>query len=291
MEWVPEGEVKGILQIAHGMVEFIGRYDRFGTWLAEKGFYVVGNDHLGHGASVISQEQHGYFAEPDGNACVIADLQKLREMTEEKYPGVPYFFMGHSMGSFLAAQYIEMYGKGLAGAIIMGTGYQAPGMLKTALALCKMIGRFKGQTHRSMMLYNMALGSNNKKFEPARTGADWLTKNEEIVDAYVANPWNQFKFTVNGYEMLFRTIQYAEDPAHINAIPKDLPVIFVSGADDPVGNFGAGPKTVSENFRKAGIKDVILKLYQGDRHEILNELDYETVHEDLYNWMTGHVSV
>ena len=197
IEWIPEGDVKAVLQIAHGMVEFIGRYDRFGSWLSEQGICVVGNDHLGHGASVVSQGDHGYFAEKDGNLCVIGDMHTLREMTQEKYPGAPYFLLGHSMGSFLARQYIEMHGEGLSGAIIMGTGVQPSGILKTALALCRIDARLKGWRHRSNLINNMALGSYNKKFEPARTKNDWLTKDESIVDAYNANPWNNFRFTTN----------------------------------------------------------------------------------------------
>lgn len=285
IEWIPEGEVKAVLQIAHGMVEFIGRYDRFGTWLAEKGICVAGNDHLGHGASVVSQGDHGYFAERDGNLCVIGDMHTLQERMQKQYPGVPYFLLGHSMGSFLARQYIEIHGQGLAGAIIMGTGVQPAGVLKTALALCRAEAAVKGWRHRSRLLDSMALGAYNKKFEPARTRNDWLTKDEATVDAYNANPWNNFRFTVNGYYNLFRGLAYAQDEAHIREIPRDLPVLIVSGGDDPVGNFGKGPQQLYEIYRKCGLTDVQIRIYPGDRHEILNELDHETVDADILAWL------
>ncbi|MCC6095634.1 MAG: alpha/beta hydrolase, partial [Eubacterium sp.] len=210
LEWIPDGEVKAVVQIVHGMVEFVDRYDRIARLLNTKGIYVVGNDHLGHGASVVSEEDYGYFAEKDGNACVIGDMHTLREMTEKKYPGIPYFILGHSMGSFLTRQYITEYGRGLAGAVISGTGYQSKGTLRAAKAVCRTIATFKGWKYRSKMVDNMALGSYNKKFEPARTANDWLTRDTAIVDAYCANPWNNFRFTLNAYYNLFTGLEKAE---------------------------------------------------------------------------------
>ena len=289
IEWIPEAEVRGILQIAHGMVEFIDRYDRFASFMASQGFYVVGNDHLGHGKSVTDEAQLGFFAEPDGNGCVIGDMQQLREDTQKKYPGLPYFLLGHSMGSFLARQYIELFGKGLAGAIIMGTGYQQPATLAAAIALSSLLMKTKGGHYRSEMINNMALGSYNASFEPARTKNDWLYKDEAIVDAYVANPLNQFVFTLNGYNNLFRGLRFAQNQSNIDKIPKDLPILVVSGEKDPVGEFGKGPRTVAQIYEKAGIRDVTLKLYEDDRHEILNELDKETVDRDILQWIEKHM--
>lgn len=287
IEWIPEGEIRGVLQIAHGMVEFIDRYDLYANFMASQGFYVVGNDHLGHGKSVTDESQLGYFAKHDGNFCVLGDMQQLREDTQKKYPDLPYFLLGHSMGSFLARQFIEKYGEGLAGAIIMGTGYQSAATLDLAIGLTGVFQRARGGHYRSSTINNMALGSYNKSFEPARTKNDWLTKDDAVVDAYEANPLNQFMFTVNGYYNLFRGMRYSERQANLDRIPKDLPVLVVSGAEDPVGEFGKGPRTVAEAYRNTGIKNVTLKLYPGDRHEILNELDKETVYKDLLSWIEG----
>ena len=285
IEWIPEGDVRGILQIAHGMVEFIDRYDRFASFMASQGFYVVGNDHLGHGQSVTDQSQLGYFAKHDGNFCVLGDMQQLREDTMKKYPGKPYFILGHSMGSFYARQFIEKFGEGLNGAIIMGTGYQPNSTLDLAIGLTAVFQQARGGHYRSDTINNMALGSYNKSFEPARTKNDWLTKDEAIVDAYEANPLNQFKFTVNGYYNMFRGMRYCQRQENLDKIPKDLPVLVVSGANDPVGEFGKGPRMVAEAYRKTGLQDVTLKLYPDDRHEILNELDKETVDHDLLAWI------
>ncbi|MBQ7246572.1 MAG: alpha/beta fold hydrolase [Lachnospiraceae bacterium] len=289
IEWIPDGEVRGVLQIAHGMVEFIDRYDRFASFMSSQGFYVVGNDHLGHGKSVTDESQLGYFARHDGNFCVLGDMQRLREDSAKKYPDVPYFILGHSMGSFLTRQFIEMYGTGLAGAIIMGTGYQPSLTLNMGIALTSLLGKFKGDHHRSVMVNNMALGSYNAKFEPGRTKNDWLTKDEAIVDAYEANPLNQFTFTVNGYNNLFRGMRYAQQRKNLEMIPKELPVLVISGADDPVGEFGKGPKIVAQSYRDNGIKDVTLKLFDGDRHEILNELDHDAIDRYLLEWITGRM--
>lgn len=289
IEWLPEGEVRGVLQIAHGMVEFIDRYDRFASFMASQGFYVVGNDHLGHGKSVTDESQLGYFAKENGNLCVVGDMQQLREDTQKKYPNVPYFLLGHSMGSFLTRQYIEIYGEGLAGAIVMGTGYQSAATLNAAIGLSGMLKKLKGDHHRSALLNNMALGSYNKAFEPARTKNDWLCRDEAIVDAYEANPLNQFLFTVNGYNNLFRGLRFAEKQKNLDKIPKDLPILVVSGGNDPVGECGKGPRMVAEAYKKTGIKNVTLKLYPGDRHEILNELDKETVYQDILNWVESNM--
>lgn len=289
MEWAPDGECRAVLQIAHGMVEFIARYDRFGKYLSSQGVCVVGNDHLGHGGSVYSQEDYGYFAEKDGNLCVIGDMHTLRERTQEKYPGIPYFLLGHSMGSFLARQYIEMHGEGLSGALIMGTGVQPAATLGLAKTMARIIGGTRGWHYRSKMLNNMALGSNNKKFEPARTRNDWLTKDEKIVDAYNANPWNNFVFTANAYYNLFLGLEYAQDRKNIRKIPKNLPIFILSGGDDPVGNFGRGPEQLKQIYQEEGLTDVRLKLYPGDRHEILNELDHDTVDRDVLAFLEENI--
>ena len=289
IEWKPEGPVRGVVQIAHGMVEFMERYDRFARVLAGQGFYVTGNDHLGHGKSVTDDGQLGYFAEKNGNQCVISDMHHLRQRTGSLYPDVPYFLFGHSMGSFLVRQYIEIYGAGLAGAVIMGTGYQKPGTLNAGILMTGVLEKIRGGHFRSSMVNNMALGSYNKAFEPARTVADWLSRDEAVVDAYVAEPLCQFVFTVNGYNNLFRGLKYAEDPNNLKKIPNDLPVLIVSGEKDPVGDFGKGPALVAESFRAAGLTDVTLKLYPEDRHELLNELDKEAVDRDLLDWMEARM--
>ncbi|MDO4516417.1 MAG: alpha/beta fold hydrolase [Bacillota bacterium] len=285
VRWIPRGEVRAVLQISHGMVEYIERYEDFACYLAERGFLVTGNDHLGHGGSIRTEEDFGYFAEPDGNGAVLADLRRLTELTKSAYPDLPYFLLGHSMGSFYARQYLCDYGGELDGAIIMGTGCQPRGMVRMGKVLCGVLARVKGWRYRSEFVDNLAFGGYNKRFEPARTPKDWLTRDEKIVDAYLADARCSFRFTLNGYYSMFTGIDRLYDPGLLARMPRDLPVFFVAGAEDPVGDFSKGVLRAVEMFRKAGMQRVDCKLYPGDRHEILNELDRQTVYEDLYHWM------
>lgn len=285
IEWIPDQKVKAVLQISHGMVEYIDRYDGFARYLAHHGYYVVGNDHLGHGLSVQREDMLGYFHKTRGNEYVIGDIHRLRKITRKKYPHVPYFMLGHSMGSFLIRQYIELYGKGLNGVIIMGTGSQPEPVLAAGKCLCRLIAAFKGWMYRSALIDNMAFASYNQHFEPSRTDKDWLTKDEKIVDDYLASPWCTFRFTVNAYYHMFRGIEFLQKKKNIRKIPRTLPLFLVSGVDDPVGNFGKSIHKIYNRYRSAGIRNVRMKLYPHDRHEILNETDRQQVYEDLLSWM------
>ena len=283
VKYVPEKKACAILQIAHGMDEFIDRYDRFAEYLCGKGFLVVGNDHLGHGASVNSSDDWGYFGE-NGNQVLIDDMYRVTKTVKEEYPDLPYFLLGHSMGSFYARQYLAEHGNELKGAVIMGTGFEPEYKLKAAMTLCRTIALFKGWRYRSGMVNNLAFGAYNKRFEPARTPSDWLTKDESVVDWYRSQPACTFVFTLNGYYNMFKGILRLHDKELMNKVPKDLPLFFVAGKEDPVGTFGAEVENSVRFMKELGIKDVRMKLYPNDRHEILNETDKETVYEDLYGW-------
>ena len=267
------------------MVEHIKRYDRFAKYMNKFGFYVVGNDHLGHGESVANEKLYGYFNHPNGNKCVIRDIHHLRILTERKYPDVPYFIMGHSMGSFLIRQYIMLFGKNLSGAVIMGTGKKPNIALCFGKLICKIMAGVKGWDYHSKFIDNIAFSSNNKKFEPARTDKDWLTKDEIIVDAYIKDKWCSFIFTLNGFYNMFHSIQFVQKRKNINRIPKDLPLLLIAGGDDPVGDFGKGVRSVYKSYKIAGIRQVDIKIYKNDRHELLNETDYKDVYRYIKNWL------
>ena len=204
MEWKPDGEVKAVLQICHGMVEYIRRYDEFAQYLCDQGYYVVGNAHLGHGKSIQAKSEYGFFHEKYGNACVLGDIHTLRQRTMKKYPDVPYFMLGHSMGSSLLRQYIQMYGNGLSGVILMGVvAERRQAQLLFGRRFCRLIAVFRGWHYRSKLVDRMVNGPFNKKFKPARTRADWITSDRERLDAYVSDPLCSFIFTVNAYYNLF----------------------------------------------------------------------------------------
>ena len=285
IEWIPEGEMKGVLQICHGMVEYINRYDEFAEFMAGHGYYVTGHDHLGHGKSIQTEEDLGYFNEIRGNQYVIGDIHKLRELTMKKHPGVPYYMLGHSMGSFLLREYLTMYGTGLAGAIIMGTGYQGALVLNAGQLICRVLAAFKGWKYRSKFVDNLSFGSYNKKFEPAETTKDWITSDKERKKKYVDDPLCSYMFTLGAYYQMFEGMKVLTRKDSIARIPKELPILFVSGEDDPVGAFGKGVIKVYEKYKSAGIHNLSIHLYKGDRHEILNEVNRKDVYEDLRRWI------
>ncbi len=282
-EWDPDGEPKAVLQIIHGMTEFAARYDEFARFMADNGFLVVGEDHLGHGDSVNSPEDYGFFRERNGNKCVLEDIRTLRDMTRNKYPDVPYFILGHSMGSFLARQFMARYGGGLSGAVVMGTGSRPASVLSAGMALCRMIALARGWRYRSRLVRNMASGNYNKKCGNA-TPAEWLSKNDKNKAAFLADPKCAFIFTVNGYYNMFYSFRDCQDRNTMAKIRKDLPVLLVSGEDDPVGDYGKGVEQAYRLYKEAGLEDVQMKLYKGDRHEVLNELDRQDVFRDLLEW-------
>ena len=289
IEWIPETKVRAVLQIAHGMVEFIDRYDRFATFMASQGFYVVGNDHLGHGKSVADEFQYGYFAEHDGNQCVLGDMQQLRKDTQKKYPDVPYFLLGHSMGSFLARQFIEKYGEGLAGAIIMGTGQQNAAMVAGGRLAATVVGKKHGFDKFNETIGGLAFGAYNKPFEPKRTNYDWLSVNAENVDRYIADPFCGGDATVGLFLDMLGGIGFICKQSNVVKMDMGTPILFISGAMDPVGDLGKGVRKAYNSFRKAGVKDVELKLYPGLRHEILNEKEKDQVYADILAWIEKHM--
>ena len=293
IQWIPEKEpYKAILQITHGMIEFIDRYDKFASFLSDNGILVVGHDHLGHGESVVTKEDWGYIG--DGTSdWLIADMHTLRTNTMKEFPGVPYFMLGHSMGSYMLRKYLARYSEGLAGTIIMGTGYMPESTTKMAMTISKFLAKLFGWKHRSKFVESCSFAGPYKRYDV--TGKDvknsWLTKDTEIVAWYYHEPACTFKFTLNAYMALFEAVLEDCRQESVEKITKDLPVFIVSGQDDPVGDMGAGVKKVYDMFKEAGNKDVTYRLYENDRHEILNETDREKVFSDILAWILVHVEI
>ena len=289
--WIPEGiEVVGVLQIAHGMVEFIDRYDDFARFLCSKGIAVVGNDHLGHGNSVPSAEDWGFLGE-HGFECMVDDLKKVQKHFKERFPNVPYFILGHSMGSFVVRYFLSKYRKSMDGAIIMGTGYHPVPLALGGQAIARLIAFVKGWHYRSELLNKIAFGSYNKAVKNARTHCDWLTRDEVKVDEYISEPRCQFMFTVNGYYEMFKGIAYISNQKNIEKVPKELPILFISGDADPVGEYGEGVQKVCDMYTLAGNQALDMILYEGARHEVLNEINRNDVYNDLYNWLNKEISL
>lgn len=286
VRYMPDvGEIKGVVQIVHGMAEYIERYEEFAAFLVERGYVVTGSDHLGHGKSIGKDKCYGYFCEQDSATVVVRDVHRLKKITQQLYPEVPYYIVGHSMGSFVLRNYISRYGTGIAGAVIMGTGTQPPLVLGMGKLITKLIQYFKGPKYVSKLINSIAFGSYNNKISNPRTDNDWLSINEENVDKYNADPLCGFVFTTNGFLTLFNLIGGAQDKSKLKNIPKKLPVLFVAGKDDPVGNYGKGVQQTYDTYKDLGIENLEIKLYEHLRHEILNEKESGVVMEDVYQWI------
>lgn len=283
--WRPEGQVRGVLQIIHGMAEYAKRYEKFAQFLNAAGYLVCADDHLGHGQSVVSEDYLGYFTEGQSNGVVLADIRQLNLKVKEECAGVPYFIMGHSMGSFFCRKYITLYGEEFAGAVIMGTGFQPAIATGAGKLLSRLIAAFKGWDYRSKFLDKLAFGSYGKKFNENRTAFDWLSVNQNNVDNYIADKLCGVTFTCSGFYGLFSIVGQACKSKTIKATPKNLPCLLVAGGDDPVGNYSKGVIKLYEKLNACGVKSVEMTLYNGYRHEILNDDCAPQVMEDILNFL------
>ncbi len=285
VEWTPDTAPVGVYQIAHGVAEYALRYEPFAEFLCAKGFVVVANDHIGHGLSVADGAAPLYFGAKDGWTHVVDDMFTLRQKTGKKYPGLPYFLMGHSMGSFLARTYLIRYPGTVKGAIIMGTGQQPGYMVAGGKLAARIIGKKSGFDQFNATIDGLAFGAYNKPFEPKRTNYDWLSANPENVDRYIADPLCGGNATVGLFLDMLGGIGLIGKQSNVAKMDKNTPILFISGEMDPVGDLGKGVKKAYESFRKAGVKDVSIKLYPGLRHEILNEKEREQVCADIWAWV------
>lgn len=284
--WVDsKREPKGVMQLVHGMAEHIDRYDEFARYLASRGFAVCGHDHIGHGGSVEDSSQLGHMPMKGGADILIADVNSLRKVASSRYPGLPYFIFGHSMGSFVTRCYLARYGEGLTGAILCGTGNQPAALSATGNALCHLIGVIKGSDYRSKLIDSLAAGGFNNAIDNPRTAVDWISHSKENVDAYLADGRCGFMFSAGAYAALTSLTREAVSKACVNAYPKELPLLYVAGEEDPVGDCGKGVRAAAKLARNAGLGDVRVKLYPHMRHEILNEDDKAQVMEDVTAWI------
>ena len=280
--WEPDSVPIGTVQIIHGMAEYIERYHDFAQYLNSRGFIVVGHDHLGHGKSTSAAEaKHGYFGDEPVN-FVLKDIHQMKEWIENNYPDLPHFMLGHSMGSFALRNYLQVYKSEISGAIFMGTGKNVA-MLPIALSLTEGLNRIAPEK-QNKWLDKLAFGSFNKKF--TETGSfNWLSKNQENVRRYENDPLTGFTFTNNGFYTLFRLVDGANHDGWAQNIDQDLPILVISGEQDPVGEFGKGPRNVAKELDEAGIKDVLLVLFAEMRHEILFENEKNEVYKVIGTWL------
>lgn len=281
--WIPDKNIKAILQISHGMIEHILRYEDFALEMNKHGILVCGNDHLGHGDSVIDKKHLGYFAKKNSSDILVDDLYSLTDIVKKRYKDIPIFLLGHSMGSFIARNYIAKYGEEINGAIIIGTGNQSTLKLDMALLATDIIKTFKGEFYTSKFLANQTTDGFHRYFKEDNKHS-WLSTNEKVIIDYAKDPKTYFKFTCNGHKTLFTLIKNAKKSS--KNIPKTLPIMILSGKDDPVGNFGKDIIKLYNTYKKLNIKNVEYKLYDNMRHEIINETNNKIVYNDIINFIT-----
>ena len=254
-------------------------------FLAENGFVAVGNDHLGHGKSIARLEEQGIFAEKGGWNYVVEDMKKLREQVTEQFPNLPYVFFGHSMGSFLTRTFLILHPDLYDAAILSGTGHQAPALVNGGYLAAELMTMLKGPRSSGQALNDMAFGSYCKRIENPRTPFDWLSRDSETVDRYIADPLCGFVCKTSLYRDMMGGLKFLTNQKNISRMNKDAPIYFMSGAEDPVGDYGAGVETAYKAFCRAGLKDVMIRLYPGGRHEMLNEINRNDVMQDILNWL------
>jgi alpha-beta hydrolase superfamily lysophospholipase len=289
VEWLPEGPVRAVLQISHGVAEYIARYEPFAAYLTARGFAVVGNDHLGHGLSVAPGAARLYFGGSGSWNTVVDDLYTLRTQAGARFPGVPYFLLGHSMGSFLARTYLIRYPGTVDGAVLMGTGQMAPALLAGGQLIAAREGRRVGWDQFSPLVEKLAFGAYNKTFAPNRTDFDWLSVSQANVDAYIADPLCGGNASVGLFREMLWGLGFIRSPENLRKMNLNTPILFVSGDKDPVGDCGKGVRRAYRSFQRAGVRDVTMKLYPGARHEILNDNCKETVYRDILQWLEARL--
>ncbi len=276
--WSPSVPARGVVQIVHGMCEYMGRYEELATFLADKGYVVCGEDHLGHGQSVGDNDTFGYFGKSNGDQYLISDVEKLHRLMKNSYPGKPYIILGHSMGSFIARNWYAHYGNDCSGLILSGTA-TADKRMGLLTALAKVQRFFLGEKKPAKFIAHTINKAYMKRISDPLTSADWISYDKEIVKKYAGDPFCTFLFTHSAYIDLFSLLRQCNDDSWYESIPKDKPILLISGDEDPVGDYGEGPQEIYNKLLASGQEQVTLDIRHGMRHEPHNEIGKDAVYQ------------
>lgn len=282
--YLPTETPRVIVQLSHGMIDYVGRYKALAEYLTSHSIAFVGNDHLGHGRTAACREDLGYFADKDGYGYLVYDLYSMNRLISETYPDVPIVMLGHSMGSFLARLYAVKYSSSIDALIIHGTGGPNP-LLAPGKMLAGLIRSIRGPRHRSNLIKSLAFGPYNKRFPKEEGEWAWLTRDVARVATRDTDPYTNYKFTVSGYIDLFNALGASNSEEWFLEYPKSLPTLIISGDADPVGDYGRGVKYVYDGLVATGCDKIELKLYEGARHELFNETNSDEVFDFLAEWI------
>ena len=280
-------EIRGVVQLAHGMVDHTGRYEALADALTAEGYVLAGNDHLGHGNSVSAGGEFGFFADRDGVKCVLHDLHVMNRFLREKFPVHKPVILGHSMGSFLSRLYVEKYPHTVAGHIIHGTGGPLGVILPLGKGLVRAMSLFRGKHYRSPFVKSISFMGYNSKFPKSDGKNAWLTREQALVKDREGDPRTSFIFTLSAYHDLFTMVGDSNSKKWFDSYQTELPTLIMSGDMDPVGNYGDGPKYVYKHLLMRGVSNLELKLYPGARHELFNESCRDEVFRDITNWLSS----
>jgi alpha-beta hydrolase superfamily lysophospholipase len=285
--WLPDQgvRIKGVLQIMHGMAEYAGRYHDFAKHLTAQGYVVFANDHRGHGKTAGSLHETGFIANTNSWKAILQDSFMLNQHIQSRYPDNKIVLIGHSMGSFYARAYLEMYRETINALILSGTAWQPSLLFNFGLLVAKLQCLFRGEKNRSNLLDKLSFGSFNKRFEPSKTPFDWLSRDNHVCTKYTTDPFCGFVCTSSFFRELFRLLKFVQSRKLYSSVKKELPVLIFSGLMDPVGIFSKGPKSVYTFLKNKGFSDLALNLYPEGRHEMLNEINRKEVYKDVVNWL------
>lgn len=286
VKWIPEGKIKAILQISHGVTEHINRYNELAKYLTDKGILVVGNDHLGHGKT---NGQRMYFGTSGSWNYIVKDIEKCRELITEEYKDIPYFMLGFSLGSFALRTHLIDYKPQISGAIIVGTGYSNNIEIALGTFMANQEAKKHGEENPTEKIRNLTFGTYNKKINNPQTECDWLCSSQKDLQIYLKDPLRGGCMSSGLFRELLSGMKYTCNKNNIEKMSKDLSILMLSGDKDPVGKETKGVNKVYHLFKKSQIQDVTLKYYKNLRHDILHEENKEEIYELIYEWIINHI--
>lgn len=284
VEWQPEGVPKAVLQIAHGVTEHILCYEEMAEYFTKKGFVVVGNDHLGHGTSIAEGAKSMYLGQEGSWKWVVKDIDKCMKMTKERYPDIPYILLGLSLGSFAVRTHAILHPGKVDGIVLAGTGQSPAPALVLARFMANLEAKKAGEENSTPAIKKLTFEDYNKKFAPNRTDFDWLCASEKGLDGYLADPLRGDAMSCGLFREMLNGMIFTGNLKNQKQMDADVPVLLVSGEDDPVGDCGKGIERTKQSLQKAGVKDVTMKLYPGLRHDIFLEDEKKDIFEDIFKW-------
>ena len=294
--WIPDNEedIKAVIVLSHGMLEHALRYDRIGSDFADKGFVFSGHDHRGHGRTAFNAEQKGtgefaLLSKSDGFNLVVSDLEEIIGKVKADFPGKKVILLGHSFGSFVAQAFIERAGKSIDGCVLSGTSGPRRSAVRGGLFVTSLMMLFHKKNYKSIALQKMAFKGYNDRFGEIKTGLEWLSKSESNIEMYMNDSWCGGVATLGFFRDIFKGLNDIHKKNNMKKIPSSLPILFIAGEEDPVGDYGKTIRALASDYKNNGVKVVDTKFYEGYRHEILNEEISERVMDDIVSWIGSNV--